>query len=106
MLSSVFSNIPFEGDINENETALRFAFQLFHTELEKVAPFMQNVVLTCAKVLVDERCDEISESFKLEVAVFIKDHVMKAGEQYLDILRHMEANMSDYEREVLAAYLK
>ena len=28
--------------------------------------------MTCIKVLVDEKCDEVPESFKLEVAKFIK----------------------------------
>lgn len=29
MLSSVMSKIPFNGDINENETVLKFAFNLY-----------------------------------------------------------------------------
>lgn len=37
---------------------------------------MQQVTLTCFKVLVDDKCDLVSESFKFEVAKFIKNVIM------------------------------
>lgn len=77
------------GDLNENETALKFAFNLYSLSKifltmfilnfiapEKVQPYMQQITLTCLKVLIDEKCDEISESFKFEVGKFIKNIIM------------------------------
>lgn len=82
MIQFVLSRIPFTGDVNENETVLRYAFNLnslckiemfkYYLEPEKIQPYMQNIAMTCIKVLVDEKCDEVPESFKLEVAKFIK----------------------------------
>lgn len=76
MIQFVFSKIPFTGDLNENETVLRYAFNLNSLQPEKVQPYMQNVALTCFKVLIDEKCDEIPDSFKQEVAKFIKGVIM------------------------------
>ena len=72
MLPFVFRNIPFSGDPNENETVLRYAMNMHSLAPEKVFPFMQQVTMTALKVLVDEKCDEIPESFKSEVGKFIK----------------------------------
>lgn len=44
---------------------------------------MQNVALTCLKVLVDEKCDEIEEPFKVDVAKFIKNVVMTTNLELL-----------------------
>jgi hypothetical protein len=90
MLDFLFTKIPFTGDLNENETVLRFAFNLnslckpaekslnilFYIEPEKIQPYMQQVTLTCLKVLVDEKCDEIPQSFKQEVGRFIKNVIV------------------------------
>jgi hypothetical protein len=40
---------------------------------------MQNVALTCLKVLVDEKCDEIPDAFKKDVAAFIKNVIMSTN---------------------------
>jgi len=37
---------------------------------------MQNITFTCLKVLIDEKCDEISDNFKQEVGKFIKNVIM------------------------------
>jgi hypothetical protein len=37
---------------------------------------MQNITITCLKVLIDEKCDEIPDSFKFEVGKFIKNIIM------------------------------
>lgn len=76
MINFVLSKIPFTGDLNENETVLKYAFNLNALQPEKAAPYMQNIAMTCLKVLVDEKCDEIPESFKLEVGKFIKGVIM------------------------------
>jgi len=34
---------------------------------EKIQKYMENITLTCLKVLVDEKCDDIPEIFKKEV---------------------------------------
>lgn len=41
---------------------------------------MGNITLTCMKILVDEKCDEIEEAFKMEVGKFIKNCVMQSGD--------------------------
>lgn len=95
------SKIPFNGDVNENETVLKFSFNLYSqcknmccnvfVEREKVEPHMGNITLTCMKVLVDEKCDEVSEDFKREVGKFVKNVIMVSGEHNLALLRDMEA---------------
>jgi hypothetical protein len=76
MLPFVFQNVPFSGDANENETVLRYAMNLYSLAPEKIAPYMQQVTMTCLKVLVDVKCDEIPETFKFEVGKFIKNVIM------------------------------
>lgn len=44
---------------------------------------MQAIALTCLKVLVDEKCDEIPETFKVEVGKFIKGVIMTTHIQLL-----------------------
>lgn len=66
---------------------------------------MRNITLTCLKILIDEKCDEIDENFKKEVGKFIKNCIMTGGEQNLSILREMEQQMSAYEKDKLAQYL-
>lgn len=102
MLPFVFSKIPFSGDLNENETILKYAFNLNSIAPEKVQPYMQNVALTCLKVLVDEKCDEIEESFKVDVARFIKNVIIPTN---LQLLQQSEAQMSQDEKESMAKYL-
>lgn len=72
----IFTNSPLTGDLNENQTVLKFAFNLFNLSPEKVQPYFHQVTLTCLKVLIDEKCDEIPESFKREVGQFIKNVIM------------------------------
>ena len=66
---------------------------------------MNNITLTCLKVLIDEKCDEIEDSFKMEVGKFIKNCVMHSGEQNVAILRDFESKMSIFEKESLAKYV-
>jgi hypothetical protein len=44
---------------------------------------MGNVTLTCLKVLIDEKCDEISDNFKKEVGKFIKNVIMPSHLAFL-----------------------
>ena len=69
---------------------------------EKITPFMQQVTMTCLKVLVDEKCDEIPEPFKFEVGKFIKNVVMATQ---LPLLQQFEAQMSPEEKASLAKFL-
>ena len=66
---------------------------------------MGNITLTCMKVLVDEKCDDVDEGFKKEVGKFIKNCIMTSGEANLNILRDLESKMSQYEKEGLARYV-
>jgi hypothetical protein len=47
------------------------------------------------KVLIDEKCDEIADSFKFEVGKFIKNVIMT---QNLALLQEMESKMSEDEK--------
>ncbi len=76
MIPFVFQNVPFSGDPNENETVLKYAMNLYLIAPEKIMPYMQQVTMTCLKVLVDEKCDQIPESFKFEVGKFIRNVIM------------------------------
>ena len=102
MIPFVFQNVPFSGDPNENETVLKYAMNLFSLAPEKIMPYMQQVTMTCLKVLVDEKCDQIPESFKFEVGKFIKNVIMATQ---LALLQQFEAQMSPEEKVSLAKYL-
>jgi len=67
LLDYVFAKIPFTGDLNENQTVLKFVFNIYVQNPEKIQKYMENITLTCLKVLVDEKCDDIPEIFKKEV---------------------------------------
>jgi hypothetical protein len=56
---------------------------------------MQNLTLTCLKVLVDEKCDDIPENFKKDVGQFIKNIIMTTN---LALLQDLESRMSEEER--------
>jgi hypothetical protein len=105
MLDFIMTKIPFNGDLNENETVLKFAFNLYSLQKDKIEKYMPNITLTCLKVLIDEKCDEIPDSFKFEVGKFIRNCVMSSGEQNVSTLREFESKMSQFEKESLAKYL-
>ena len=46
------------------------------------------------KVLVDEKCNEIEKSFKIEVGKFIKNIVMNSSDANMNFLRELELQMS------------
>lgn len=60
---------------------------------------MGNITLTCMKILVDEKCDEVSDSFKKEVGQFVKNCIMPSGESSMNLLRDMESKMSQFEKD-------
>jgi hypothetical protein len=66
---------------------------------------LQNVTLTCLKVLVDEKCDDIPTSFKNEVGNFVKNVLMASGEASLNLLRDLENKMSEEEKESLRKFV-
>jgi hypothetical protein len=113
MLDFVFKNLPLTGDLNENETVLRYAMNLnslrklicyliCFLEPEKIQPYMHQITLTSIQVLVDERCDEIPATFKQEVARFIKTVIMQSQ---LALLQQIESQMSPEEKQLLGSYL-
>ncbi len=63
---------------------------------------MNNLTLTCLKVLIDEKCDEISTTFKKDVGNFIKNVIMPHNLAYL---QQLEGQMNPEEKEMLALYL-
>jgi hypothetical protein len=93
------STIPFKGDENENETALKFIMNVMNSEPAKLEPHMDNVTLTCLKILTqnEDTCD-ISDEFKVLTAKFIKNVVMTAGEAHVAKLQSFEAQMSVFEK--------
>ena len=102
MLDFVFKNLPLTGDLNENETVLRYAMNLNSLQPEKIQPYMYQITLTSIQVLVDERCDEIPITFKQEVGRFIKAVIMHTQ---LALLQQIESQMSAEEKQTLATYL-
>lgn len=69
---------------------------------EKIQPYMQNITITCLKLLIDEKCDEVPEHFKFEVGKFIKNIIMVNN---LALLQDLESKMSPEEKQDLAKYL-
>lgn len=63
---------------------------------------MQNVALTCLKILIDEKCDEVPDAFKRDVASFIKNVIMST---HLHLLQQAEGQMSAEEKAALAKWL-
>ena len=52
----------------------------FNIEKEKIEPYLSGITLTCLKVLIDEKCSEIDDSFKYEVGKFVKNCLANSGE--------------------------
>ena len=114
MLDFVLKNLPLTGDVNENETVLRYAMNLNSLrkktntclkailEPQKIQPYMQQITITCIQVLVDEKCDEIPATFKKEAAGFLKTVIMPTQ---LPLLQQIEAQMSAEEKQTLASFL-
>ena len=65
---------------------------------------MEKVTLTCLKVLSDDSCEDIEESFKMLVGKFIKNVVMPNA-ALLAQLQAFEGQMSATEKEQMAKYL-
>ena len=82
-----------------------YVHSYLYIEKENVEKYMEKIIYTCLKVLIDEKCDEVPESFKGEVGKFIKNVVMNSGEQSLLLLRDLESKMSTLEKESLARYV-
>jgi len=77
LVDSVLQKMPFQGDDAENETVLKFAFKLFAHDQPACLKHMDQIALTCVKVIVDERTsDVIPVKFKYQVGQFIKEVVV------------------------------
>jgi hypothetical protein len=77
MIDSIFQKIPFEGDMTENETILKFSFKLYEADQAMCVKYMDNIARTCIKAIVDERCaDDIKYTFKYQIGQFINKVVM------------------------------
>jgi len=84
MIDSIFQKIPFEGDMTENETILKFSFKLYEADQATCVKYMDNIARTALKVIVDEKCaDEIKYTFKKEVGQFINKVVMQHAQNVL-----------------------
>jgi len=103
LVDFIFQNAPLHSDAEENETILRCFIALYNSNKETVAKHSRNATLACLKVLVDDKCKDLEETFKRDVvAAFFKQHLM--GEQ-MEFLQEMEAKMSEDEKAKLAKYL-
>ena len=72
MVDSIFQKIPFEGDMTENETILKFTFKLFEVDQATCIRYMDNIARTAIKCIVDEKCaDDLKKTFKQQVGQFI-----------------------------------
>jgi len=71
------SALPFEKDVAENETALKFAMNHNNLYSGRLNAHMEKLSLTCLKILTDTRAiKDIDESFKILTAKFIKNVIM------------------------------
>lgn len=92
------SALPFERDVAENETALKFAMNRNNLLTGRLDKHMERLSLTCFKILTDTRAiKDIDEPFKIITAKFIKNVIMlrEEDQQRLAIL---EGQMNEYER--------
>ena len=71
---------------------------------EKVEPVIDKVVMICLKILVDEKCTDISREFKCKVGTFIREKLMNHPKS-VEILQQAEAKMSDDEKKTLAGFV-
>jgi hypothetical protein len=95
------SALPFDSDVAENETALKFAMNVNNLYSGRLDAHMEKLSLTCLKILTDTRViKDIDEPFKVLTVKFIKNVIMQkeVDQQRLAML---EGQMSEYEREQL-----
>lgn len=70
--------IPFDNDVAENETVLKFAMNAQNLYSGKLNQHMEKLSLTCLKILTDTRViKDIDETFKKLTAKFIKNVIMQ-----------------------------
>jgi hypothetical protein len=101
----VLGAIPFKGDESENQTILKFCFNLIASgRTDEVRPFFDKIILTCLKVLTDTKPGSSSEKNKLLTAKFMKNVVILQPE-WLATLQQYEASMSAHEKELIAKYM-
>ncbi len=101
MYDFINRNVPLTGDPEENETVITLYMQLIESQPQKVESQLEKVVMICLKVLVDEKCSDISKDFKAKVGKFIKEKLM-AHPTALQILQQTESQMSEEEKKALA----
>lgn len=75
------SALPFDSDVAENETALKFAMNVNNLYSGRLEVHMEKLSLTCLKILTDTRViKDIDEPFKVLTAKFIKNVIMQREE--------------------------
>lgn len=68
MVESICQKIPFEGDLTENETVLKFIQKLYQVDQATCLKYMDAIAKTCVKVIADEAtADGMEAKFKREV---------------------------------------
>lgn len=76
LTDAVFAKIPFNGDVNENETILKFAMKLFEVDQARAIKYMPTIAKTSVMVICDERCrDEIPLAFRKQLGQFVRQVV-------------------------------
>jgi len=71
---------------------------------EEVRPYFDKIILTCLKVMTDNKPDSSSEKNKILVATFMKNVVMPQAE-HLAKLQEYEGQMSAHEKELIQKYM-
>ena len=72
MITDIFSVIPFQGDMTENETILKFAFALKAHYPDVFAANLDKVVQTCLMCIVNEKCAvDIPPKTKRDIGIFL-----------------------------------
>ena len=105
IFSMVLGSLPFTGDQSENQTILKFVFNLITAgRTEEVRPYFDKIILTCLKVMTDNKPDSSSEKNKILVATFMKNVVMPQAE-HLAKLQEYEGQMSTHEKELIQKYM-
>jgi hypothetical protein len=81
LFNTIMSVIPFQGDVTENETVIKFCMNANNLMKGRLDPHMQKITMTALMILVDSRLvKETDETMKILTAKFIKNVIMQKEE--------------------------
>ncbi len=102
ILPAIFMNIPFNGDLLENSNIAKNLAVLSPDYYKTNTKYMENALLTCVKVIVDESCEADDE-----VKAVVGKHLAKMGTiaEGQTILRGIIGKMSPTETAQLQKFV-